>query len=554
MSRLYQVALALLLTFSMIACDNNIDKSRNFSDVTILYGDVVTMNDNTPSAEAVAIKDNKIIAVGNKREIIDDYPGARLADFTGKTILPGFIDSHTHIVNMGLEKIKVDLSDTKTVAEMINRVKEYYPNPKPGQWLLGKGWDEAVWATIGYPDKMLLDEAFPDNPVHLEALHTFASLFNQKAFEAAEISDDIEDKNFLRREDGTLSGTVLDKAQEIVRDAIPKPTIQQLKTAILTSTDIMAKAGLTAVHEANVSRDSMTAFEQLAAEGKLPIRIYGMVDGVDPVLTREWLEMGPKIDKNNFYTVRSIKVFYDGSLGSRTALMQDGYSDDPEANNKIMTLDKVYFDQLVTDAAERGFQMIVHAIGDKANDEVVDSYAAILKNHPGYDHRYRIEHAQVVLPSFYQKAAQNNIIASMEPAHALDDSAWAKARVGPERIHNAYAWKNMLDNNVKLIFNSDLPAATWRIQDIMYYAVNRRKLDGGEPWYPDQAVSIKDALKAMTIDSAYAGFMDDTTGSIEAGKLADFTILDQNPVKIDPLRLNDINVVEVWVDGKKVEF
>ncbi|MBT7583497.1 MAG: amidohydrolase family protein, partial [Kordiimonadaceae bacterium] len=307
-----------LLSLFIVACSNDEVTIKDYSSVTILTGDVVTMNDMDPSAQAVAIKGKKIIAIGTASKLISDYPGAFHNDLGNKTILPGVIDSHTHIVGMGLEKIKVDLTGVETMQEMVRRVKEYYPNPESGKWLLGKGWDEAIWAEVGYPDRALLDEAFPDNPVHLDALHGFASLFNARAFEEANISDSINDENFLRRDDGALTGSVLDKAQELVKIAVPKPSIDDLKTAILTSTQIMAEAGLTAVHEANVTRDSMIAFEQLAIEGKLPIRIYAMVDGVDPVLTQEWLERGPMIDENDFYTVQSIKVFYDGSLGSRT--------------------------------------------------------------------------------------------------------------------------------------------------------------------------------------------------------------------------------------------
>lgn len=543
-----------ILSLFLISCGDSEKAENDYSSVTILSGDVITMNEMAPSAEAVAVDGNKIIAIGSAAKLGADYPGATYYDLTGKTILPGVIDSHTHIVGMGLEKIKADLTGVETMEEMVSRLKEYYSNPEPGKWLLGKGWDEAIWAEVGYPDRALLDQAFPENPVHLDALHGFASLFNKRAFEEANISDAIDDENFLRREDGSLTGSVLDKAQELVRIAIPRPSIDDLKTAILTSTQIMAEAGLTAVHEANVSRDSMIAFEQLAATGKLPIRIYAMVDGVDPDLTREWLDRGPMIDPDDFYTVQSIKVFYDGSLGSRTALMQEDYSDDALANDKIEPLERAYFDQLVADAAEKGFQMIVHAIGDAGNDHVLETYENVLESHPDYDHRYRIEHAQVVLPSFYEKASRNDIIASMQPAHAIDDSPWAEARVGPERIQNAYAWKKMLDNNVKFIINSDLPAAIWRIQEIMHYAVNRSPVEGGEAWYPELTISIEDTLKAMTIDSAAAGFMEDTTGSIEVGKLADFTILNQNPLNVNPKELNDINVVEIWVGGKRVDF
>lgn len=548
-----------LITFSLIAtlvtaCGETEQAAQSFPDVTIISGDIVTMNDDAPSSTAVAIEAGKIIALGDQATLSADYPGAMQNDLSGKTILPGVIDSHTHIVWLGLEKIKVDLNGVETMEEMVRRVKEYYPNPEPGKWLLGKGWDEAHWAEVGYPDRALLDTAFPNNPVHLEALHSFASLFNAKAFELANVNSTIDDENFLRRDDGSFTGSVLDKAQEIMKDAVPKPSIEDLKTAILTSTEIMAKAGLTAVHEANITRDSMTAFKELASEGKLPIRVYGMVDGTDLELTQEWLERGPMIDENDFFSVGSIKVFYDGSLGSRTALMQEPYSDDVDANDKIVTLDNAYFEQLVSKAAEKDFQMIVHAIGDQGNDHVLNTYEKVLKDHPDYDHRYRIEHAQVVLPSFYEKAARNNIIASMQPPHALDDSPWAEARVGSIRINNAYAWKKMIDNGVKLIFNSDLPAASWRIQENMHYAVNRSKLNGDAPWHPEQAITIEDTLKAMTINSAYAGFMEDTTGSIEVGKHADFTILDQNPLKIEAVKLNDINVVEIWVNGKRVEF
>ncbi len=527
--------------------------AENEQAVTILNADIITMDSQKPTAQAVAIIDNKIAAVGSLSSLNMEYPHAKQIDLKNKTILPGVLDSHTHIVYMGLEKIKVSLIGVLTVEEMIKRLKAYYPKPEPGQWLLGKGWDEAIWASNGYPTRQLLDQAFPDNPVHLDALHGFASFFNEKAFEVASIDKSINNDLFLRDANGELTGTVLDKGQDLVKTHIPPPTIEQLKTAILAGAHIMAKSGVTSIHEANMTRDTMNAMAELRAEGKLPIRIYGMIDAADKELTDQWLARGPLIDQDNFYTVKSIKYFYDGSLGSRTALMRENYSDDPLALAKLKKPDQAAFEKLVGKAADRGFQMIVHAIGDEGNDQVLDSFARVLDKHPGLDHRFRIEHAQVILPSFYKKAEKYNIIASMQPAHALDDSPWAEARLGPKRINYAYAWRSMLDHNIKLIFNSDLPAAIWRIQQIMYYAVNRSPL-GGTPWYPEHTISIADTLKAMTITGAYAGFMEDKIGSIEVGKLADFTIFDQNPMTIEASRLNDINVVEVWVDGKKLEL
>jgi len=503
------------------------------------------------------IDGDTIIALGASKALEDKYAPHDIIDLKGRTVLPGIIDSHVHVRELGMDRIKADLVGVKTVEDIVSRLKSHYPNPVAGDWLIGQGWDEGYFGSVGYPDRKALDIAFPNNPLHLESLHGFAGFYNGKALEIAAIDKDTPDPeggNILRRPDGVATGVMLTLGQNLINQHIPEASQALLENAVLAGLKQMAKAGVTSIHEAGMRPKDIDAFQALAARDQLPIRIYGMLDGNNEALMAQWFESGIWDDPNDRLDIRSIKVFYDGSLGSRTAMMQAPYSDEPESARPTERISPERMASLADRALGTGFQMAVHAIGDAGNDKTLTVYEQANAKTPKTDHRFRIEHAQVVLPDYYQRAADLGVISSVESSHAMGDSAWAEDRVGPERIKHAYAWQNILGAGGRLMLNSDLPGEPWTPMETLYFAVTRQKLDGTPKggWYKEQALSVDQALRAMTIENAYGAFQDEKLGTLSVGKWADFIVLDKDPYKIKPSALKDIQVEQVFVAGKKV--
>ena len=551
----YLPLLSFLLLFSCASPEPK--KEDQQSTYKIVKASVIkTMDDQAPEVECFVIDNNKIIDLGSFDELQKKYPNSEIIDFKDKTIIPGVIDSHAHAIEFGLQKNIADVTDVKTVEEMVIKLKEYYPNPEPGEWLIGQGWDEGEWRKTGYPERWLLDEAFPDNPVKVFSLHGFAQFYNGKALEIAGIDETTsqpEKGRIIKNDKGVPTGTMETSAKYLVDKFIPKPSIKKYKRAILKALPIMREAGVTSIHEAGLSPDKIQAYQELADEGKLPLRVYAMLDGNDSLLMSKWFETGAKVDTNTFFTVRGVKVFYDGSLGSRTALLEEPYTDDPHAHmTERISPEKVAY--LAAESCKSKLQMAVHAIGDEANNRVLTIYETALKDYPDFDHRWRIEHAQVVLSDFYERAKALDIVCSMQSSHAPEDGKWAEDRLGPDRVRHSYAWRTMLNNGIHLAINSDMPGEPWEPMNTLYYATTRMRLDGNPEggWYPDQNLTVDEALIAMTIESAHAAFQENELGSIAVGKYADFVVLDKNPYKTDLSELMDIVVIETWINGQKL--
>jgi len=549
---------AFLITVTTLATCTQAQNTS--SDMTLFYGgDILTLNPEHPNAEALLIKNDEIAAVGTLSGLKDTAKDAHRIDLQGKTLLPGFIDSHVHVRELGMDRIKANLVGVKNIEDIVVRLQAHYANPEPGEWLIGQGWDEGYFGSIGYPDRAKLDAAFPDNPVKLESLHGFAGLYNGAALEIAGMTNDTPDPDggtINHREDGSLTGTMLVLAQDLVNTHVPDPDQKMIETAIIAGLTEMAEAGVTSIHEAGMEAEDVTAFQALAEGGKLPIRVYGLLNGNDEALMSKWFDRGILDDPSDWLDIRSIKVYFDGSLGSRTALMQAPYSDKPDEAKPTSRISLENIDKLAIRAVDKKFQMAVHAIGDEGNDCTIASYELRLSPRPDFDHRWRIEHAQVVLPNFYDRMAALDVIASMQSSHAVGDSVWAEDRIGPKRIKDAYAWQKILAAGGRVMINSDLPGEPWTPMETLYFAVTRKHLDGTPPdgWYADQALSVDEALHAMTVESAYSAFQDDRLGTLEAGKWADFVILDKNPHDISAGNLKDIKVLETWVAGKKMAF
>lgn len=546
--------LAVIICLLLGACTIE----TNFDELIIFHNaDFLTMEPGREEPTAMVLLDDHIYAMGSYEDFASRYPEAAQVDLKGATVVPGFIDSHTHAHEFGQQRLKADISGLESVEEMVEALQAFFPNPKPGEWLIGQGWDEGVWSSIGLPDRALLDEAFPNNPVRLQSLHGFAGFYNGKALELAGIdanTPDPEVGRIIRRDDGSPTGVMETLAQQLVNKHIPAESIEQAKEAILAGTRALLNEGITSIHEAGLNPTVLQAYMELADESRLPLRVYGMINGNDDSLMQAWFDRGPFSHPSGRLDIRSIKVFYDGSLGSRTALLAAAYSDNPKAAMMTERIRPDKVRELGRKAAEKGFQMAVHAIGDEANRRVLDLYDAALEGHEESDHRWRIEHAQVVMPDYFERVAERGYISSVQSSHAVGDSKWAEDRLGAERIQRSYAWRSIQDAGGKLILNSDLPGEPWTPLETLYFGVTRMTLDGQPPggWYANQALSTDEALKAMTISGAHAAFMEKITGSLKSGKKADFIVLDRNPLTMEPEDLKNLRILEIWIDGSPV--
>jgi len=513
-----------------------------------------------PDASAVAIAGGKIVAVGGKDEV-DKHRGkkTRIVDLEGATVLPGFIDSHVHIHEHGLALAKVSLVGVETEDEAIRRIEERAKKAPRGEWIQAWGFDEGVWADR-YPDNHKLSERVPDHPVYVEGLHGFASWSNALALEKAKIDASTKSPvggEIVLGKDGKPTGILLNNASELFDDVIPPPAPEKRADAIVAALADMASKGYVGIHEAGASGESMQAFQTLEDAGRLPIRVYAMIRADEPDTINEWIERGPERDLESMLTVRSVKAFYDASLGVRGARLLEDYSDKP--GHRGVSGSGYGFDQdLVGRAMRAGFQVCIHAIGDAGNRETLDFIESVLADHPdARKNRNRIEHAQVVHPTDQPRFAELDVIASMEPPHQAEDMAWAEDRLGKKRAAHAYAWRSLREQGARLAFNSDLPGSDPSLFYGLHSAVTRRNKEKQPPggWFPEEAMTAEEAVRGYTIWNAYAGFSEDRTGTIAPGKWADITVIDIDPfviVDTDPGKLLDGKVVMTVVAGKIV--
>lgn len=527
-------------------------------DLLLLNANVITMAPGQPAAEAIAVSHDRIAWVGTGADARRLYPGAtRVLDLHGATVLPGIIDSHTHLVELGKSLLQLNLKDVPSDKEAVERVKRRVATAKPGEWILGWGWDEGKWAAH-YPDNRALSAVSPNNPVYLVGLHTFAAWANKRALALAGISKntaDPENGKILRDpQTGEPTGILLNRAQKLVESHIPPMTLPQVEKAIELAARECGRNGLTSVHEAKVTPIMVDAFRDLIRQDRMPLRVYTMLDGADPQLVATWLQRGPQMDPQHRLTIRAFKLFADGALGSRGAALLEPYSDAPQIRGLMTTPEPTVYD-LTRRALQRGFQVCTHAIGDRANRLVLDAYERALREVPtARDPRLRIEHAQVLAPEDIPRFSKLGVIASMQPTHCTSDKAWAEDRLGPQRVKGAYAWQSVLKTGAHLPLSSDFPGETLNPFYGIYAAITRQDPQGNPPggWYPEQRLTLAEALRGYTLEGAFAEFEGKDKGSIEAGKLADFTVIDLDPAKVAPKDILNTRVLKTIVGGKVV--
>src|SRR5262245_3417042 len=511
-----------------------------------------------PDAEAVAIRGERIVVVGDAHGA-QAYrgPKTRVLDLAGATVLPGLVDSHTHVAGLGEKASQIDLTAVKTEEEAVALVEARAKSVPKGEWIVGRGWDEGAWANR-YPSMKLLSERVPDHPVYLASLHSFAGWGNRLAFERAGITASTaspEGGEIVKDKDGAPAGIVLNRAVDLLASAVPPPSQERYKAYVLAGLERMARDGYVAVHEAGADRTLMRSFQELESEGKLPVRVYAMLSARDADLAREWLARGPDAGNERRLVVRSVKAFYDGALGSRGARLLEDYSDRP--GHRGVSGGQYGFDRaLVADLMKAGFQVAIHAIGDAGNRETLDFIEAVEREQPRVrDTRPRIEHAQVVHPDDVPRFARLAVIASMEPPHCVEDKAWAEDRLGPVRVKGAYAWRTLRKAGAHLALNSDLTGSDHDIFYGLHSAITRRDKNLQPPggWYPEERLTPEEAVRGYTSWNAYAAFWEKETGVLAAGRWADVTVMDVDPFSLgatDPGKLLGGKILATIVGGR----
>ena len=552
-----RLLLLFAITSLLASIPSALTQSRSRADLLLLNANIITMNPRQPTAEAVAIVDGRFAWVGSSVDAKTLYPNAAdTLDLGGATVLPGIIDAHGHLMNLGESFLKLDLKGVSTPQEAARRVKDKAATLRSGEWILGWGWDEGKWATQ-YPTHELLTEAAPTNPVFLTGLHGFAAWVNKRALLVAGINKDTRDPEngkILRDvKTGEPSGVLINRAQDLVASHVAPLDLDSVKIALDLAARECLRNGLTSVHEARVTPIMLQAFREMVKKDRLSVRIYAMLDGANSTLIDEWLKRGPEVDPQHRLTIRSVKVFADGALGSRGAALFEPYSDATETKG-MFTTNEAALSDLTRRCLGRGFQVATHAIGDAANHQVLNAYERVLKQASANDARLRVEHAQVVAAADIPRFAELGVIASMQPTHCTSDMPWAEKRIGADRIKGAYAWRSILKTGAHVPISSDFPGETLNPFYGIYAAVTRQDPQGNPKggWYPEQRMTLEEALRGYTIEAAYAEFEEKNKGSIEQGKLADLVVISKDPSKIAPSELLRITVLKTFVNGKLV--
>lgn len=496
----------------------------------------------------IAVRNGRIDAAGTGQP----PPAQRKIDARGMTVLAGLTDAHAHLYGLGFALDTLPLTGTTSAAAVIDMVRRRAAERPAGEWILGRGWDQNDWEVMEFPTAAMLDAATTEHPVWLRRIDGHAGWANQAAMTHAGITSATPDPaggKIHRDAAGNPTGIFIDAAMRLVDQVVPPPSPQLRKERIRKAAETIAANGLTEIHDAGAGAATITAIQELIAEGSMPIRVYLMLDN-DEQLMGEWLSKGPLIDYGGRLTIRSIKMYADGALGSRGAALLVPYSDDPDNQGLLLATEDRIAD-VARRARRAGFQVNTHAIGDRGNRVVINAYerAGITPSD-----RFRIEHAQVISLQDIPRLSRRGIIASMQPTHATSDMYWAEERIGPERIKGAYAWRKLLDAGGQLALGSDFPVEDVNPLFGIYAAVTRQDQKGWPEggWYPKERLTLREAIRGFTINAASAAFEERSRGTIEPGKLADFTIVEGNLFEVPDRDLYQVKVRYTIVGGEVV--
>ncbi|MDB5276466.1 MAG: amidohydrolase [Ferruginibacter sp.] len=524
--------------------------AKQEADLLVYHCTIYTVDAAFSVAEAMVISNGKIVATGTKANLEKQYTCKQKLDAGGKFIYPGFIDAHAHFVGYGMSLQQVDLTGTTSWQDVLKRVKAFAAVNKEG-WLTGRGWDQNDWAKKDFPTNDQLTVLFPDRPVLLERVDGHASIANKKALEIAGIKagDKINGGEIIVNKPGTeLTGMLVDNAVELVASKIPSVTAVQFKKALQAAQKNCFAVGLTTIDDCGLDYTVAEQINILQQAGTLKMRLYVMLS--DAKKNFDWLDKNG-IVKTDRLNIRSIKMYGDGALGSRGACLLQPYSDQPGHYGFLLST-PAHFDSVANFAAQKGYQLCTHAIGDSGNRIILNTYARYLKRNN--DLRWRIEHAQVINQNDFNLFGSNSIIPSVQPTHATSDMYWADKRLGKEREKGAYAYKQLLQQNGWIPLGTDFPVEDISTFKTFYASVVRKDAKGypATGFQTENALSREETLRGMTIWAAKANFEENEKGSLEQGKLADFVILDADLMKVAPQQLLGVKVVATFLGGEKV--
>jgi predicted amidohydrolase YtcJ len=533
-------------------------QSNPAADLVITNATVWTVDKAHPTAQAVAVLGDRIVAVGSNADV-DVWRGhdTKVIDAGGKLVLPGFNDAHVHFVSGGLQLESVQLNDATSKQEFVHRIAAQAKKTPRGEWIQGGDWDETKWSPLSLPTKELIDPVTPENPVFVSRYDGHSALANSAALRLAGITSQTPDPPggvIVRDAQGNPTGDLKDAATDIVFKVIPPLSHQQRLRAVRRALEYAASLGVTSVQNMDPDYADIAAYAELLQNGELTTRIYAapLIDQVD-----DQVKIGIRHAFGGpFLRIGAVKAFADGSLGSRTAYFFEPFSDEPGNHGllgeEMQPLSLMRDRMMKADAA--GLQICTHAIGDQAISIILDLYADVVKAHGEMDRRLRIEHAQHMAAKDFDRFAQLNVIASVQPYHAIDDGRWAEGYIGHDRATRTYAFRTFLNHGVHLAFGTDWDVAPLNPLSTIYAAVTRATLDGKNPngWFPEQKLTVAEAVEAYTMGSAYAEFQEKQKGSIAPGKLADMVVLSDDIFSIDPAKIRDVKVLKTIVGGKVV--
>lgn len=542
------------------------------ADLVIIGGTIYTVNPRQPKVEAVVVRGDKIVFTG-AANTAEEYVGKNttVINLEGKMMTPGFIEGHGHFMGLGFNELNVDLMNVTSYDQVVNKVKEAVERATAGQWIVGRGWHQDKWdpkpekMVKGFPTHDAISAVSPNNPVYLTHASGHMSLANAKAMELAGVNAlskeklmiDIEEGGeIIRDEMGNPTGIFNERAQELIAKHIPKNSKERREQAMQLAIIACHKNGITSFHDAGASKEDIELYREFKKQGKLTERLYVMLTGFDRELVYEWLKRGSEIDTANLLTIRSIKLNCDGALGSRGAWLLEPYSDQPgHYGHETLPMDTVLKTSRL--ALQHGFQVCSHAIGDRANREVLDRYEMAFNEigDKAMNHRFRIEHAQHIHPDDIPRFGKLNVLPAMQAIHMSSDRPWAIERLGEQRIkEGAYVWQKLLQTGAKIVNGTDTPVEPINPIACFYASVTRQTLKG-EPeggYEPDQKMTREQALRSYTIDAAYGAFEENVKGSIEEGKLADFTIFSRDLMTAADNEILATEVMMTIVGGKVV--
>lgn len=569
MRKLSVLALAALLLSALSSCSSQ--EETPTADMLITNGTIYTVNEAQPTVEAVAVKDGKILFAGALAEA-ETFKGdeTELLDLQGRTMTPGLTEGHGHFIGMGYHKMNLDLTSISSYDELVSKVEAAVAEAEPGTWILGRGWHQDKWTHL--PDDMVagfqthdaLSAVSPDNPVYLRHASGHAGFANEKAMEIAGVLPlsreqlgevKVEGGEVFRDELGNPTGVFNERAMTLITSHIPEFTEADDWKALELANQEALRHGITSFHDAGIDQRNIDLYKQAADSGVQKVRMYAMLAGRDKELLSNWYEQGPLIGyADNMLTIRSVKMYMDGALGSRGAWLIEEYTDMP-GHFGHLTQPMEDLRQVSDDALLHGFQVCSHAIGDRANKEVLDNYEAAFAGNPDVttDHRFRVEHAQHLSGDDIPRFAELGVIASMQAIHMASDRPWAIDRLGEERIvEGAYVWQKLLQSGAIIVNGTDVPVEPISPMASFYASVTRKTLkgtpDGG--YEADQAMTREQALRSYTLHAAYAAFEEEIKGSIEVGKLADFTIFERDLMKVSEEALLNLAVDYTIIGGE----